>query len=58
MIYVPMKNINQSFIFENFEIGGGAVLFTLGLIFSPLWHESPKMETLRALYFLPIGTSK
>jgi hypothetical protein len=27
------------------EIGGGAVLLLWANTFSPLWHESPKMDT-------------
>jgi hypothetical protein len=37
------------------KLGGDAVLFALGYYFLPLWHESPKTESLEPLnYSLPL----
>jgi hypothetical protein len=52
-----MKNINQSFIFENFDWWCGP--FALGLIFfSPLALIAKNEDFESPSIFSPIGTSK
>jgi hypothetical protein len=49
---------NENF-FKNFENWWWCDPFALGLIFLPLWHESPKMETFESLFtFSPLANNK